>query len=77
VEFTAEEQRFVLDLASRIYANLMGAPDSMEKFSAYDESWVGKDIFAGAAREAFHRAEWFVQEMRLWKEKVRRLTATE
>jgi hypothetical protein len=67
VILTEEEERFVIDLAAKIYANLMGAPDSIEKYREHNENVTGVEVFESAAGEALHRASWFILELRDWK----------
>jgi hypothetical protein len=68
---TKEEQDVILKLAMAIYANLMGTLDAEEKVHDYTEgNETGTEIYRAAARESFHRAEWFIAELREWKQRV-------
>lgn len=68
---TKEEQDVIVKLAMAIYANLMGTLDAEEKVLDHTQgNATGTEIYRAAARESFHRAEWFVAEWRQWKQQV-------
>lgn len=68
---TKEEQDVILKLAMAIYANLMGTLDAEEKVHDYTEgNETGTEIYRAAARESFHRAEWFIAELRERKQRM-------